>query len=94
MLSTKQSAQTRPPTAAAVRHSIRTVDGWLRESGLNKIKGATLGFGPFTWFGRRMLGDKAGIEMHERLQALADRGAFGLRSLGWHYLVLGQKPGG
>jgi len=94
MLSAQKIAAKRPPTAAAMRHSIGTVDGWLRESGLSKIKGATLGFGPFTWFGRRVLGDKSGIEMHEKLQALADRGVFGFRSLGWHYLVLGHKPGG
>ena len=94
MLAGTANAAKRPPVPAAVRHSIGTVDAWIRASGLAKIKGSTLGFGPFTWLGRRPLTDATGIEMHAQLQALADRNVFCFRLRGWHYLVLAQKPGG
>ena len=80
------------PGPPAFRHSGGTIDKWVRGSGLSKIKSGTVGFGPFMWFERPFLGEETGIKLHLRLQRLADRRVLGLRSTGWHYLVLAQKP--
>jgi ubiquinone/menaquinone biosynthesis C-methylase UbiE len=61
------------------------------QNGLEIEKAFTLGFGPFSFFGRTLLPDSIGTGLHYRLQALADRGVAGLRSTGSQYVVLGRK---
>lgn len=77
-----------PPT---VRHSARQFDRLLAREGLAKIRGVTFGFGPFTFLGRRFLGEPASVRLHRNLQAMADRGTPVLRSTGAQYIVLAQK---
>ena len=72
-------------------HSIKDVDASLSAAGLVKLKGMTLGFGPFSFLGFRLLPDSVGVKVHRRLQELADRGLPLLRSAGGQYIVLAKK---
>jgi ubiquinone/menaquinone biosynthesis C-methylase UbiE len=86
----------RPPADEAVvrpgLHSLAEFDRLLSDSGLHKVSGSVLGFGPFTLNGRFALPTKAGIRLHLALQRAADNGVPVLRSLGSQYLVLARKP--
>ncbi len=75
-------------------HSASYVDRIISESGLEKTKALTLGFGPFSFLGRTLLPDSLGIRLNYLLQALADRGVPGIRSTGSQHLVLARKRKG
>jgi SAM-dependent methyltransferase len=81
----------KPGGASARLHSIREFDASLAAAGLEKIQGRTVGFGPFSFLGRKMLPDSSGVKMHHWLQNLADRGTPVVRSAGTHYIVLARK---
>jgi ubiquinone/menaquinone biosynthesis C-methylase UbiE len=82
----------RQPSGAAARlHSIREFDASLAAAGFEKIEGRTVGFGPFSFLGRKMLPDSSGVEVHQWLQNLADQGVPVIRSAGTHYVVLARK---
>jgi 2-polyprenyl-3-methyl-5-hydroxy-6-metoxy-1,4-benzoquinol methylase len=72
-------------------HSVRHADRLFRSVGLKKIKSITLGFGPFSFFGHRLLRDSVGIQLHQKLQDMADRGLPVIGSAGGQYLVLMRK---
>jgi ubiquinone/menaquinone biosynthesis C-methylase UbiE len=74
------------------RYSIKQIDDILSQTGLRKVQGMTLGFGPFTFFNHRLIPDRLGIKLHRRLQALADRQFPGVRSTGTEYVVMAVKP--
>ncbi len=78
------------PQVWARSHWIRNVDRWLSLAGLEKVKGITLGFGPFTFF-YQTLRPSTGIRLHHWLQKLADRNIPGLRSMGLEYILLARK---
>lgn len=82
-----------PATIYVHCHWPSTLDRYVEAAGLEPVASASVGFGPFTLKGRRLLGDAAGRRLHRRLQPLADRGVPGLRGTGSHYLVLARKPG-
>ena len=90
------AARGRRPADHAVarpeRQSLAQFDQLLADSGLEKLAGSTLGFGPFTLLGRSVLPPKPGIRLHQVLQRAADNGAPVVRSLGSQYLVLARKP--
>jgi len=73
-------------------HTICEIDALLASAGLRKLKGLTVGFGPFSMFSRPVLSDRRGVWLQRRLQPLADRGLPGLRTTGSHYVVLARKP--
>ncbi len=94
--STLRRSRRRPAENAVVRpglHSLAEFDRLLVDSGLQKVAGSVLGFGPFTLLSRPALPMKAGIRLHLALQRAADNGAPVLRLLGSQYLVLARKPG-
>jgi ubiquinone/menaquinone biosynthesis C-methylase UbiE len=72
-------------------HSLRHADHLFQSAGLEKIKSMTLGFGPFSFFERRLLRDSVGIKLHQKLQEMADRGVPVIRSTGGQYIVLMRK---
>jgi SAM-dependent methyltransferase len=74
-------------------YSRKEFDAALAAAGLQKLQGATLGFGPFSFLNFNFLSEPAGIKVHEKLQALADRRVPVLRSTGAQYIVLAKKPG-
>jgi ubiquinone/menaquinone biosynthesis C-methylase UbiE len=76
----------------ATFHSRRFIDRAVMHASLAKSKSMTLGFGPFTFFRRTIIPEPFGTRLHLRLQSLVDRGVFGLRSTGAHYLIQARKP--
>jgi ubiquinone/menaquinone biosynthesis C-methylase UbiE len=76
----------------ATSHSRRFIDQALMQANLAKTKSKTLGFGPFTLFRHKLLPEAFGSRLHNCLQSFADRGIFGFRSTGAHYLVQARKP--
>jgi len=77
-----------------VRHSPGEFSLALRSHGLETVRGATFGFGPFAILGHEVLGDRTGVRLHRVLQRLSDAGTPGLRWTGSQYLVAGRKLGG
>jgi len=79
--------------AGALNHttSRRQCDALLRASGMEKLEGVTLGFGPLRFFNREMLPNPVGLKLHRWLQGLADRDVPLLRGGGYQYLVLARK---
>lgn len=83
------------PTKSDVRasfHSRRFVDDAVTAAGLAKTRHTTIGFGPFTLFGRTLVHEPAGTTIHRRLQNLADRDVPIIRTTGAQYLVLCSRP--
>lgn len=79
-------------SAPSYRHLPSEVDRMLTAADVRAVRRATVGFGPFTFLGRRVLPDSSGTTLHARLErASADRTT--LRRLGWHYVVAGHKTG-
>jgi len=72
-------------------YSIREFNSALRRAGFQKMISVTVGFGPFSFFNRRFVPNTLGLDLHHRLQKLADRGAFALRSSGLTYVVAARK---
>lgn len=68
-----------------------TFDRELATAGLEKLRGFTFGFGPFTFFGRQTLRGAQAVTLHDRLQRLADRGLPGVRATGAQYMVVARK---
>jgi SAM-dependent methyltransferase len=73
--------------------SIGEWDALLAANRLDKLDGVTFGFGPFTFFGYRLLPHSIGVGVDRALTAWADRGMPVLRSAGNLYTVLGKKAG-
>ena len=76
----------------ATYHRLAEFDGLIAAAGLERLKGTTFGFGPFTMLNREMLPRGVGVHVHRVLQRLADRGTPMVRSIGAQYLVLARKP--
>ncbi len=70
----------------------RQIDRLLRGSGLNPLSRRTIGFGPLSFLGRSLFGERKNMRLNDRLQGLADRGVPGLKWTGWHYVVRAAKP--
>jgi ubiquinone/menaquinone biosynthesis C-methylase UbiE len=82
----------RGPGRRTVLHSRKEFDRLLTSAGLERRRGCTFGFGPFTFLGNPLFSDRVGVSLNRRLQSLADGGAPILRSMGAQYLVLARKP--
>jgi D-aspartate ligase len=76
---------------ANVAHLKQDFDRLLDSVGLDRVASTTIGFGPFTFFNREVIGKQRSVALHRRLQQLADRGVSGVRSTGSQYLVLARK---
>jgi ubiquinone/menaquinone biosynthesis C-methylase UbiE len=70
----------------------RELDRLVADLGLERVRGATFGFGPFTFRGRTVLPSPLGLFLNRQLQRLADRGLRGLTSTGSQYVVIARKP--
>ena len=77
--------------APAQLHAIAEYEAMLDAAGLTKVRGQTLGFGPFTLLGRQALPDRLAVRLHRSLQRRADRGTGGLAARGAQYLVLARR---
>lgn len=75
----------------ARRHSITHIDRILMSVGVQKVKWMTVGFGPFTLWGKRVCSELMGMWLNHTLQKFADRRFPGLQSTGSHYIALARK---
>jgi SAM-dependent methyltransferase len=71
--------------------SARALERGLRRAGLVRWRSATLGFGPFTLFGRSLLPDGLGHALDRRLAALGRLPASPLRAAGLVHVVVAAK---
>jgi ubiquinone/menaquinone biosynthesis C-methylase UbiE len=78
--------------ARVTAHHLADFDRILKATGLELLKGSTLGFGPFTLFGWPVTSERMGVRLNARLQRLADEGVPWIRSGGGQYLVLARAP--
>jgi SAM-dependent methyltransferase len=84
-----------PPAAPPLshRHHPAEVDALLARAGFHVARRATVGYGPFTVLDRRVIPDRWGVALDDRLQrAAADHPR--LRAVGWHYVVAATRPPG
>lgn len=72
-------------------HHRSQIDRMVEWAGLSISRTRTLGFGPFTILGRRVLPAGIAIPAHHQLQRLADRNIALFRATGSHYIVLATK---
>lgn len=88
----KLARPTESPQASAPSylHRPAQVDAMLASAGVRPVRRTTIGFGPFTILGRRLLPERLGAAFYLRLQAAA-RHSSALRRTGWHYLVAARK---
>jgi 2-polyprenyl-3-methyl-5-hydroxy-6-metoxy-1,4-benzoquinol methylase len=82
----------RPDGPSAAMYSVREFDARLTTLGVEKVFGATLGFGPF-WSLDRLLPESCEVMLHRGLQRLADAGVPLIRSAGAQYIALLRKTG-
>jgi ubiquinone/menaquinone biosynthesis C-methylase UbiE len=76
----------------AKRHDRNEIHRLMNRSGFQELRFCTIGFGPFTFFGKRLFPDSTGTRIHHRLQTLASRRRWSpFRWAGSHYLVLATK---
>jgi hypothetical protein len=71
-------------------HDADDVARKLGAFGAQPLRRAPVGFGPFTFFGRQVLTDRAGVRASEALERLAARRA-GLESRASQHLLLARK---
>ena len=86
----------RRPELRVRAYSIREFDAALSHAGFSKVRGCTLGFGPFTLFGRPILSEAAGLRLDARLQTMAEKSGrlhigTALAGLGSVYVTLARK---
>ncbi len=81
----------RPSRPRLHRHSIKYINGLIRQVGFHILASKTLGFGPFTFFKQELFPESISIKIHLQLQNLADYKVRRLGSLGTEYVVLARK---
>lgn len=68
-----------------------SIRAMVKKAGLEPVTERSVGFGPFTFVGRRLLPDAAGVRLQDALERLAAAEQSRLRLLGTQYLVLARK---
>jgi SAM-dependent methyltransferase len=71
--------------------SSQGVKSLVTSEGLELIRVVTIGFGPFSFFGKAVLKGASGLWLHENLQKLADRNAPVIRTAGRIHIILERK---
>jgi ubiquinone/menaquinone biosynthesis C-methylase UbiE len=84
-------SQPRPKRVRPHMYSLKEFNELLSRVCIEKLEGATFGFGPFSFLSIKVLRDSLGIRLHRKLQNLADEGFPIIRSTGTQYLVLARK---
>jgi ubiquinone/menaquinone biosynthesis C-methylase UbiE len=87
----RMRSRSRSGSAPSVFHSCEEFERLLTSACLIKEEGRTFGFGPFTFLGRRILSERIGVDLHNQLQRLADRGYVHIASRGAQYMVVARK---
>jgi 2-polyprenyl-3-methyl-5-hydroxy-6-metoxy-1,4-benzoquinol methylase len=71
--------------------SYREIKRMTEGAGFSVERCETIGFGPFTFLGRNVLGEPSAIRLNNWLQERADRGTHALRSGAAQHLILAQR---
>jgi ubiquinone/menaquinone biosynthesis C-methylase UbiE len=79
------------PQPRGYTYSLRIFDAFLRACGLLTLRAKTVGFGPFSVLRQPILSERAGQQLNDVLQRLADAQMPVLRSSGRGYVALAQK---
>jgi ubiquinone/menaquinone biosynthesis C-methylase UbiE len=93
----RKKASTPAPSSAtgngvpSYQHSLQEVDHFLDSAGLERVHMETLGFGPFTFFYRKILSDWLAVKLNKALQSLADKHLPIFGSTGAQFLLLTRK---
>lgn len=72
-------------------YSIKDVHMLMASQPLQHVSVVTVGFGLFSFLGKRILPDTLAIWVHEKLQRMADRNIPVLRATGYDHIVLARK---
>ena len=72
-------------------YSMKDLRAFVSSAQLEESKVVTIGFGPFTFLGKNILLDSAGVWLDARLQQLADRGFPPLSATGSQHILLARK---
>lgn len=72
-------------------YSWTELQGMLDTAGLRPVRSTTLGYGPFTLFGRSPLPERLAIALHQRLQTLGGRRIAPIRAVGAQHIVLAVR---
>lgn len=89
----KRRRGVQPAGAASYLHLPAAVDRMLKAVGMVPSRRTSIGFGPFTFMGRRLMPEALGAALHRRLERACRRSRL-LRRTGWHYIVAAQKRSG
>jgi SAM-dependent methyltransferase len=81
----------RVATSIPVNHSIGEVTSILSSKGLKIVWEHSVGFGPFSFLGKRIMTDRMGKTVHSFLQRLADHPFPFVSKSGSYYIVLIRK---
>ncbi|HLH30182.1 MAG TPA: methyltransferase domain-containing protein [Terriglobia bacterium] len=71
------------------RHYPDEVDRLINAAGFRKVRTSTVGFGPFTFFGKELFAQSTSVKVHRWLQTISNTPL--LRCTGSHYLALARK---
>jgi len=72
-------------------YSTKEFNAHLREANLTNIRNTNIGFGPFTFLQHRILPDRIGLRIHQKLQQHANSEFPFLRSTGVIHIALARK---
>jgi ubiquinone/menaquinone biosynthesis C-methylase UbiE len=81
------------PSRRALMLKRRELDNLLAAAGFARVDWRTIGFGPFSMFGRHLMPNSWGLRVNDALQSLADTGTPIARSAGMGYIVMARKTG-
>ena len=72
-------------------YSMKELRALANSARLEECKVVTVGFGPFTFLGKKILPDSVGVWLNERLEELAERNLLGLNRVGSQHILLARK---
>jgi ubiquinone/menaquinone biosynthesis C-methylase UbiE len=73
-------------------YSIRQFNSLLAAAGFEIMEGVTVGFGPFSFFGRKLFSETTGLRINQKFQHWANAGVPVVRTMGRVYIVAAAKP--
>ncbi len=82
-----------PGSAHPVAHNHRPakIEALTRRIGLEPVKNATFGFGPYSFVKRSLFAEQTSMKLHDRLQKAADAGSWPWKHCGCQCLQLSRK---
>jgi ubiquinone/menaquinone biosynthesis C-methylase UbiE len=79
------------PRPRGYAYSLRRFNSYLAAAGFEIREAVTVGFGPFSFFGRKLFSETTGLKINEKFQDWANAGIPILRTVGYVYIVAAAK---